>query len=68
MIDMTPILISLKLAVFTTLILFFISLFILYFLVFVPFKNKEMAESIINLPIILPPSALWFYSCYLEDG
>ncbi|MBU1044044.1 MAG: molybdate ABC transporter permease subunit [Candidatus Omnitrophica bacterium] len=65
MIDLMPIFLSLKLAMLTTLILFGVGLVIAYCLVFLSFKNKEIIETIINIPIILPPSVLGFYLLFI---
>lgn len=59
--DYTPFLVTFKLAVFTTLILFVIAIPISYFLAFSKWKGKIFLESILMLPIILPPTVLGFY-------
>lgn len=50
-----------KLAFITTFILFFISVFLAYLLSFVRFPFKTILQSLISLPLILPPSVLGFY-------
>ncbi len=57
--------ISLKLASLTTLILLFFSLIIGYILAFYSFKGKSIVEAIIFMPILLPPTVLGFYLIYL---
>ena len=59
--DYTPFFITFKLAVLTTLILFVISIPISYFLAFSKWKAKIILESILMMPIILPPTVLGFY-------
>ena len=59
--DYTPFLVTFKLAVFTTLILFVIAIPISYFLAFSKWRGKILVESILMLPIILPPTVLGFY-------
>ncbi len=50
-----------KLAFITTFILFFIGVFLAYLLSFVRFPFKTILQSLISLPLILPPSVLGFY-------
>lgn len=59
--DFTPFYVTFKLACFTTLILFIIGIPIAYFLAFSRWKGKMFLESIILLPIVLPPTVLGFY-------
>jgi len=61
MMDYSPFLVTFKLAFFTTLILFFISLPFSYFLAFTKWKGKILLESTLMMPIILPPTVLGFY-------
>jgi molybdate transport system permease protein len=60
-IDYTPFLISFKLALITTVILFFIALPIAWWLSQTHSKIKPFIEAIGSLPIVLPPSVLGFY-------
>jgi molybdate transport system permease protein len=59
--DITPFIITFKLAFLTTLILFVSSIPIAYFLAFSKWKGKVIIESFIMLPIVLPPTVLGFY-------
>jgi len=59
--DFTPFLLSFKLAGVTTLILFFISLPLAWYLSQTKSKKKPFIEAITALPIVLPPSVLGFY-------
>lgn len=62
--ELTPFLISFKLASITTAILFVISLFIAWNLSQSRSRYKPIFESITALPIVLPPSVLGFYILY----
>ena len=59
--DYTPFVITFKLALFTTVLLFLIAIPISYYLAFSKWKGKIILESILMLPIILPPTVLGFY-------
>ena len=59
--DYTPFLITFKLALSTTVILFLVSIPLSYFLAFSKWKGKILFESLLMLPIILPPTVLGFY-------
>jgi molybdate transport system permease protein len=65
-----PIILSLKLAFVTTLVLSFFALPIAYALAFSKSKFKSFFESLVNLPLVLPPSVLGFYLLllYRPDG
>ena len=59
--ELEPFLLSFKLAAITTLILFFISLPLSWYLSQTKSKLKPIFEAITALPIVLPPSVLGFY-------
>jgi molybdate transport system permease protein len=59
--DLTPFLLSFKLAGLTTLILFLISLPLAWYLSQTHSKAKPFLEAVTALPIVLPPSVLGFY-------
>jgi len=59
--DYTPLWLSFKLAGFTTLILFGISLPLAWYLSQTKSRLKPLLEAITALPIVLPPSVLGFY-------
>lgn len=61
MLDFAPFYLTLKLAFTTTLILFIVSLPISYWLAFGRSPVKVLAEAIIGLPLVLPPTVLGFY-------
>ena len=60
-IDFTPFYISFKLAIIVTIILFFISLPLAWYLSQSKSKIKPFLEALTALPIVLPPSVLGFY-------
>jgi molybdate transport system permease protein len=59
--DLTPFLLSFKLASITTVLLFFIALPLSWWLSQTKSKAKPFLEAITALPIVLPPSVLGFY-------
>ena len=59
--DFSPFLVTFKLAGLTTLILIIIGIPIAYFLAFSKWKGKIILESLMMLPIVLPPTVLGFY-------
>lgn len=61
MIDWQPLWLSFRLAFVTTAILLLISIPIAYWLAYSRFRLKVVAEAVISLPMVLPPSVLGFY-------
>jgi molybdate transport system permease protein len=61
MIDLTPFLLSFKLASLTTLILFLVALPLAWWLSQTRSRSKPFVEALTALPIVLPPSVLGFY-------
>ena len=61
MIDLTPFLISFKLAFISTALLFIVAYPMAYLLAFKKIPAKLILETIIMLPIVLPPTVLGFY-------
>jgi len=61
MIDLSPFLLSFKLAGVTTLILFILALPLSWWLSQTHSKSKPVLEAVTALPIVLPPSVLGFY-------
>ena len=59
--DWTAIFLSLRLATFTTLILFMIGLPIAYWIATSRKRWKFLVEAVVALPLILPPTVLGFY-------
>ena len=50
-----------RLASLTTVILFFIGLPVAYILAFYNFRLKSVVETVVSLPLVLPPTVLGFY-------
>ncbi|WP_029522029.1 molybdate ABC transporter permease subunit [Persephonella sp. KM09-Lau-8] len=55
------IILTFKLATLTTVILFFVGLPVAYFLAYSKFRFKPVIETIVSLPLVLPPTVLGFY-------
>ena len=63
-IELTPFVLSFKLAAVTTLILFVIALPLAWYLSQTASRAKPYIEAVTALPIVLPPSVLGFYILY----
>ncbi|MGL1888755.1 MAG: molybdate ABC transporter permease subunit [Reichenbachiella sp.] len=61
MIEWSPLLITLKLALVTTTILLMASIPLAYWLAYSKMKFKFLLEAMVALPLVLPPSVLGFY-------
>lgn len=61
MLELSPLWLTLKLAFFTTLILFFITIPIANWLSHNKTIFKTIAEVIVSMPLVLPPSVIGFY-------
>ncbi len=61
MIELEPLWLTLKLAFFTTLILFFIAIPLAHWLAHKKTIFKTIAEVIVTMPLVLPPSVIGFY-------
>lgn len=59
--EMTPLLLSLQLALYTTIVLFVLSLPLAYFLASRKSPFRMFIETLVNLPLVLPPTVLGFY-------
>lgn len=59
--DWGPLLLTFKLAIITTILLFFVSVPIAYGLAYSKGRLKPIFESLISLPLVLPPTVLGFY-------
>jgi len=60
-VDVTAVLLTLKLATATTLILAVFGLPLAYWLAMSPWRGKFLLESVVALPLVLPPTVLGFY-------
>lgn len=61
MLDWSPILLTLKLAAIATLILFILSVPLAYWLAFTKTRLKPVIETLVSMPLVLPPTVLGFY-------
>lgn len=61
MIDYTPFLTSIRLASLTTCVLLVVTFPLAYLLSMKQFRLKPFFESLINLPLVLPPTVIGFY-------
>ncbi|WP_343688711.1 molybdate ABC transporter permease subunit [Chitinophaga sp.] len=61
MIETAPILLTLQLAVLTTVILFFIAIPVAWWLSQKPSVFKTIMEVLVSMPLVLPPSVIGFY-------
>lgn len=59
--DYSPFLVTFKLAILTTSLLLLVAIPISYFLAFSKWKGKIILESLLMMPMILPPTVLGFY-------
>lgn len=61
MVELSPLWLTLKLSLFTTLILFFIAIPIANWLSYKKTIFKTITEVMVSLPLVLPPSVIGFY-------
>ena len=61
MMDWTPLILTFKLAFITTILLLFISVPIAYWLAYSKSKIKPVMETLVSMPLVLPPTVLGFY-------
>ncbi|MCB0670056.1 MAG: molybdate ABC transporter permease subunit [Saprospiraceae bacterium] len=59
--DWQPIILTFKLALITTVILFFLSIPVAYWLTNTRSKTKPVLEALITMPLVLPPTVIGFY-------
>lgn len=59
--EFAPFLLTAKLALITTFVLFIVGVPLAYWLAYSNFKTKVLVETLVSLPIVLPPSVLGFY-------
>lgn len=59
--DWTAFALSIRLSVWTTVILFFIALVVARILAWRQFPGKSLVEAIVALPLVLPPTVLGYY-------
>lgn len=61
MIDWEPLILTFELAVITTVLLFFIAIPIAYWLSGTNSKWKPVIETLVSMPLVLPPTVIGFY-------
>lgn len=61
MIDWEPLILTFKLALITTLLLLFISIPLAYWLAYSKSKLKPIFETLVSMPLVLPPTVIGFY-------
>lgn len=61
MIDWAPLILTFKLALITTFLLFAISIPLAYWMAFTKSKFKPVIETLVSMPLVLPPTVLGFY-------
>ena len=61
MIDWEPLILTFKLAFVTTILLLFISIPLAYWLAYTKSKLKPIAETLVSMPLVLPPTVIGFY-------
>lgn len=59
--DWQPLWLTFKLAALASLILFFIGVLLAYWLAYSAFRFKAVMETLVAMPLVLPPSVLGFY-------
>jgi molybdate transport system permease protein len=57
----TPLLISIKVALCSSLLVFFLGTLIAYFLAMKSFRGRSLLEVIVMLPLVLPPTVTGYY-------
>ena len=61
MIDWEPLILTFKLAFITTVLLLAISIPLAYWLAYTKSKLKPICETIVSMPLVLPPTVIGFY-------
>ena len=61
MIDWNPLLLTFKLAFITTVLLLVISIPLSYWLAYTRSRIKPVAETLVSMPLVLPPTVIGFY-------
>jgi molybdate transport system permease protein len=60
-VDWFPLWLSLRVAGLSTLIAIVLGLWIAYWLAYREFRGKEIADAVVSLPLVLPPTVLGYY-------
>ena len=56
-----PLILTFQLALLTTFILLWVSIPLAYWLSFNRFRGKAIIETLVSMPLVLPPTVLGFY-------
>ncbi len=59
--DWQPLILTFKLALITTFVLLIISIPLAYWLAYSKFRIKTIVETLVSMPLVLPPTVLGFY-------
>lgn len=59
--DWEPFILTFKLAGLTTVLLFFFSIPLAYWLTYSNFRGKYLVQTLVSMPLVLPPTVLGFY-------
>nr|WP_218157814.1 molybdate ABC transporter permease subunit [Lutibacter maritimus] len=59
--DWAPLILTFKLALITTFLLFIISIPLAYWMAFTKSKFKPVIETLVSMPLVLPPTVIGFY-------
>ena len=61
MMDWNPLILTFKLALITTVLLFVLSIPLSYWMAYTKSKIKPVMETLVSMPLVLPPTVLGFY-------
>ncbi|MDH3649194.1 MAG: molybdate ABC transporter permease subunit [Saprospiraceae bacterium] len=61
MMDWSPLILTFKLAIITTIILFLISVPLAFWLASTSSRSKPIIETLVSMPLVLPPTVIGFY-------
>ncbi len=59
--DWNPLILTFKLALLTTVLLFIVAIPLAYWLAYSKSRSKPIVEAIVSMPLVLPPTVLGFY-------
>lgn len=59
--DWNPLILTFKLAFITTVLLFIVAIPLSYWLAYTKSKSKPVMETLVSMPLVLPPTVLGFY-------
>ena len=61
MMDWNPLILTFRLAFITTVLLFIVAIPLSYWLAYTKSKSKPVMETLVSMPLVLPPTVLGFY-------